>query len=68
MIDYPHEYKLAIQCTDRNSGKIGSFIYLPESPFFAASPVFGDCVGLFDYMQDSGLTLCAGTIAGVKRT
>jgi len=66
--NYPHELKLAIQCRDRNSGTVGSFLYLPAAPFFAASPVFADCVGVFAYMEERGLELVCGAIVGVKRT
>ena len=64
---YPHDFKLAIQCTDRNSGKVGTFLYLPGAPFFAASPVFEDCAQCFDYMNKNSLALVPGTIAGVNR-
>lgn len=43
-----------IQCKDRVSGKIGSFIYSNDKPFEAVSPVFVDLVGLYSWMNQNG--------------
>jgi hypothetical protein len=41
-----------IQCTDRDSMTIGSFVYNEQKPFRAISPVFENCIGVFQWMRD----------------
>ena len=43
-----------IQCQDRLSGKIGSFVYKEEKKFHAISPVFTSLAGLFSWMKTHG--------------
>ena len=53
-----------VSCTDRRSGKIGSFIIEPGSPsgaFRALSPVFDNLFGLYDWMQKNGWTTSHAT-------
>lgn len=45
-----------IQCKDMHTGKIGSFIYSNDKPFYATSPVFSDLVGLYTWMIQNGWT------------
>lgn len=51
---------LAIQCKDGKSGKTGSFVFSPNNPGFASSPVFSSLIGLFTWLCDNGYSECEG--------
>jgi hypothetical protein len=51
---------LAIQCKDEKSGKIGSFVFSPNNPCFAVSPIFSSLIGLFSWLSDNGYSECKG--------
>ena len=51
---------LAIQCKYEKSGKTGSFVFSPEKPGFAFSPVFSSLIGLFSWLSDNGYSECDG--------
>ena len=51
---------LAIQCKDEKSGKTGSYVFLPNKPCFAYSPVFSSLIGLFTWLSDNGYSECDG--------
>ena len=51
---------LAIQCKDEKSGKTGSFVFSPNKPGFAFSPVFSSLIGLFSWLSDNGYSECEG--------
>jgi hypothetical protein len=39
----------AIQCTDRKTGRRGSFFFDDSAPLFATSPVFNNLVDLYSW-------------------
>jgi hypothetical protein len=47
-------YLYAMQCTDRNSGSRGTFMYEESKPFYAVSPVFPSAADLFDWIHAQG--------------
>ena len=51
---------LAIQCKDEKSGKTGSFVFSPNKPGFASSPVFSSLIGIFSWLSDNGYSECKG--------
>lgn len=58
--------RVAMQCTDRVSGRIGTFLHAGD--FAAVSPVQGDYAELLSWMQANGWESVPGTWAGlVKR-
>ena len=44
-------YKVHIQCTDKKSGEVGTFL---GEDGVAHSPVFPDCQNLFDWCRANG--------------
>ena len=51
---------LAIQSKDEKSGKTGSFVFSPNNPGVAYSPVFSSLIGLFSWLSDNGHSECEG--------
>ena len=51
---------LAIQCKDEKSGNTGSFVFSPNNPGFAVSPVFSSLIGLFSWLSNNGYFECEG--------
>lgn len=54
-----------MQCTDRDSGKVGDFLH--NGDYRAVSPVFPDLLELFRYMRQEGLRLVPGKLWEVER-
>jgi hypothetical protein len=54
----------AIQCTDRASAQVGSFIH--KGDFIAISPVFNSLVQLFAWMKTSGFESVPGSYTKVR--
>ena len=56
IMKYPLGLKLAIQCKDNKTGKIGTFLYDPEiKPMEAFTPVFDNCLLCFAYIKKHDL-------------
>lgn len=54
--------RMAIQCHEHYSGKLGSFLY--RDKFKACSPVFSSLAELLTWMQDNGYVLDEHTPGG----
>lgn len=50
------DLRWCIQCTDRDSMIVGSYVYHKLAPGRAVSPVFSDLIGLFTWMKRQGYT------------
>lgn len=50
------DLRWCIQCTDKNSMTVGSYVYHKLAPMQAVSPVFTDLIGLFTWMKQQGYT------------
>lgn len=46
--------RIAIQCTDATTGKVGTFTFHDSEPFVALSPVFDSYYELFDWHRKNG--------------
>lgn len=47
--------RIAIQCTDAATGKVGTFTFHDTEPFVALSPVFDSYYELFDWHRKNNL-------------
>jgi len=56
---------MCIQCTDRQSGRIGTFIS-EEGKKEALSPVFDSTLGLLDWMRQNGYRCDDSRVLGVS--
>lgn len=50
------DLRWCIQCTDKTSMTVGSYVYHRLAPNHAVSPVFPDLIGLFSWMKQQGYT------------
>lgn len=50
------DLRWCIQCTDKDTMTIGSFVYHRMAPMRAVSPVYQDLASLFTWMKEQGYT------------
>lgn len=47
------KYSYCVQCVDKTSGKVGCFAFSEDNRFVAISPVFGDLVAFYEWLNTS---------------